>query len=1170
MVWTGIPVSHDIKTGSTSAVASGSFTAAAGDDIIVFAGSSRSTGGIPPTALSISSSPSLTWLPFANDTYDPGVANRTRVQGWRAVSTGVATTVTLTPTGNLPNAFVFSVISISGNSTDFSNYGFAGAPFGTSVVVSLASAPAAGSTVAGFVFSRNGVNFTAPSGHTQLNYVNPGGPSGQTCYDAGSASQSGTWTTDNGTNLIGLLVEIKPGVTYENLSGSASMSFAGSASIGRQRSVAAAASIAFDATGALSRRRGLSGSAAMAFTATATIGLDNDNLSGSAAMSFAATGELAVIRGLSGSAAAEFDATAAAGRLRSLSGSAAMSFSASGLLTKSIDFSGSAAMEFEATGAVGRIRSLSGSASFSFSATGIIDDLRTLPLYNPFTGTIVLVELTPLDPNSGSRVTLRASSAQDRQVTALNNVKWWPAIIDTPVLSANLFDGDFSTPVDVGSAVMTIALEEIARLDSDSRRYLWASAGVKIYAGHSGDAWPWTQWFEGKVTRFEGKDGKLRFTAEVDTDPFDADVLTETYAGTGGVEGDANLKNRVKPWVFGRAKSVEPVLIDATNNVFQFSAYGPIQAVNALYERASDFGASIGNYASYAALVAADIPNGRWGTCLAEGLVRLGAPPYGVITGDVDGDKPSTWLRKTGEIIERIALNAGVSSSLIDTASLDALDVAVPYNINLVLDEQTKVRDLVQRLARPCNAQAGISWLGKLFVTRPQIDTAVLTLHAQGRRLPPVYETAELDVQAPYWRLEMGAERCWRVHSLDEIAFIAELVDRGPYSATETYREGNIVQDQGSSWVYINPVPTSGNAPPTLPTTSDAFWRVLAQAAVPLLVEWSADASSWHSTFQVTDLYMRTSDDYGVSWSDPVRVVGEDGVPGSDGNVKQHVFKRAATQPSTPTGNGIPSTWSDGPPSGTDPLWMSVALQTSTGTLIGSWSAPIRLDGSGGLSAIASPAALTVACDSAGNAKAGEFNKTSQVTVRLGTSDVTASCSFSGTFTGCSGSVNSAGLVTFTAISADKGEASITATYAGVPQVIKIPISKVRDGSDGSGGAAGQGFSISSDSGFVYLPINVTAGTFNCTGEVVVSNAAGISTSGNLAVVKADGTTTVALDSSSTAAAGATVQESFTASTFSTGVAAGVVEQWKLRVQCANAGGGAAGTVDYSGTFWIT
>lgn len=637
----------------------------------------------------------------------------------------------------------------------------------------------------------------------------------------------------------------------------------------------------------------------------------------------------------------------------------------------------------------------------------------------------ILAELTPLDTVAGTRVTLRAASSDDPQITGLNDQRWWPAIPSDgmPTLTMRLFDGDFTSDVDTGGASFAVLIDKLARLDANARRFLWAGAGVKLWAGESGAAWgAWTQIFDGKVERFSAEANRVGLQARVNTEPFEKPVLIATYAGTGGIEGGADLKNKPKPWVFGRALNVEPVLIDAVNSVFQFSAYGPIQAINALYERASDFGASIGDYASYAALVAATIPRGRWGTCLASGLVRLGAPPYGVVTGDVDGDKPSgIWLRKTGEIISRIATNAGISSGLIDSASLAALDAAVPYNVNIVVDEQASVLDLARRLAKPCNAQAGISLLGKLFAVRVAIGSPALTLDAQGRRLPAVISSAEADVSPPYWRIEMAAQRSWRVHTYDEIATEAALVDRGAYSGTETYREGNIVQDQDSTWLYTNPTATAGNAPPTLPTTSNAYWKVLAKVgptgstgAAGLSVaeitiykrSASAPATPSGGTY---DFATKTLTSIPSGWSDVppagtdplyaakgvasvqgttgtatpawagVGKIAQDGSDGSngtngtngsngaDGTGVDVIFTRSAVQPATPAAStGTPSGWySDvaSVPAGSDPLWSSFG-QRANSTANYSWDAPARVEGTTTLSLVAFGSGATVSANS--------------------------------------------------------------------------------------------------------------------------------------------------------------------------------------------------------------
>lgn len=50
---------------------------------------------------------------------------------------------------------------------------------------------------------------------------------------------------------------------------------------------------------------------------------------------------------------------------------------------------------------------------------------------------------------------------------------------------------------------------------------------------------------------------------------------------------------------------------------------------------------------------------------------------------------------------------------------------------------------------------------------------------------------------------------------------------RGAYSGATSYSANDTVTDQGSSWVAL--VATTGNAPPTLPTTSNAYWQIIAQ-----------------------------------------------------------------------------------------------------------------------------------------------------------------------------------------------------------------------------------------------------------------------------------------------------------------------------------------------------
>lgn len=439
-----------------------------------------------------------------------------------------------------------------------------------------------------------------------------------------------------------------------------------------------------------------------------------------------------------------------------------------------------------------------------------------------------LAVIEPLDLITGLRKPVRVSSAQDRRITGLGGKVWEPAMLGAPELTLSLFNGDFTVPASVGGAQFKIAEETLRRGKIDLNPIAWNGAPIAIYAAEPGTMWPWPLLFKGSVREMRRDGPAIGVSAEVDTEAFDKKVLTLEYKGTAGDEGGMDLKNRVKPLVIGRAKNVEPVPVDVNNSVYQFSGYGPIEEVTSLFERASDFGSSVGDFSSYSTLVAQAIPPGRWATCLAEGLIRLGAPPAGVITGNVRGHAINgVTPRLTGDVIRALADIAGVDPDRLDRASLDTMDIALPYPIGLVLTQQVSFMEIARRLALACNHQAAVALTGTLFVVTPDFSrTEALTLDVTGRASPQVLDSTEMPVSVPYWKHTFGAARNWRVQTKDEIAFWAELVEAGLYNPDTYYREGNIVSmEDGSRFLYINTTPTKGNAPPNA-----TYWGQLSGA----------------------------------------------------------------------------------------------------------------------------------------------------------------------------------------------------------------------------------------------------------------------------------------------------------------------------------------------------
>ena len=675
---------------------------------------------------------------------------------------------------------------------------------------------------------------------------------------------------------------------------------------------------------------------------------------------------------------------------------------------------------------------------------------------------IVFLEVTPRWPVDAEPI--RACSAAHRRAQTWNGQKWAGAVYDPGSLAVSLFNGEIGSEVESSTAPIVLTEKHLLKLFPDAKSVRWENARFRMWAGDfvagaadqymdyvaradpylsvggnrimiggnlltmalTPDAKPGlvvSQVAQGKVSRFEKDGGAIKLSLDPAGEAGETNVLALEYAGTGGAEGGADLKGKLKPWIFGHAKNVEPVLINEDDSVYQFSGYGPIQSVDALYERGASFGAATGDYANYAALVAVSIPAGRWATCLAEGMIRLGAPQYGLITGDVKGDySGSVQKRKPGAILQRIASYRGISADAIDGASLAALDAFAATlpgggNINLLLSDQTTFLDLARRLAGDFNAQAGFTLMGRLIFTRVEIGTPEFTIHSQGRFLPLVGSFVEADTPAPYKRIVMSGDISWRVHDLaNDIAFYATPLERGVYDNAETYREGNIVSiGDGSRWIYTNPVASIGN----LPADGSSYWERLSAAAT-----------------------------------------GPTGPSGVSNAVVQ-LYKRGATSPSAPSGTftytfssgvlsgGTLNGWSQTVPAADgNPLWVIAATasaNTATDTVTAAeFSSPVLKDGAGLNSA-------TVFLYKRGASSPGVPSTTTTYTFSTGI--------LSGTLDGWAQSVpandgNPVWIITATALSATATDTIATGEWA-APQVLAANGDDGADGNDGADGDTG-------------------------------------------------------------------------------------------------------------------
>lgn len=431
----------------------------------------------------------------------------------------------------------------------------------------------------------------------------------------------------------------------------------------------------------------------------------------------------------------------------------------------------------------------------------------------------ILCQIQPWNPATGARETISVGSASNSLVMGLNGIEWQSVIVVRPRLSMEIVDDDLTGGLMTGRGDMTLNLNALRGV-TEKRNLEWEGAPITIWSGNGPTFADMAVEFVGLVrTGVINPDSDVvPISFEVDSSRLDVPLLTLEYTGGGGANGDPELRGKMKPAGFGSPKNVPPLLINATNNIYQVDGYGHLSSIAGVYESLASMGASFGNYASYADLLAAAVPPGRWATCIAEGLIKLGAPPTGVITCD-----PVFPTNRPGSVMLRwLQTHAGISASNIRTTDFDALTAAVNYPVSYWTDNTETVMDLLQRMCASCNAMPLLMLDGRIGVSRIFGGAESVTLQRRGGS-PTVTAWQTMAAPKPWWRMKLSAARVYRVHSENEIHYEDDITDQGDYQAGETYRQGHVVRNpaDGIRYLYINATPSAGNAPPNA-----AYWSV--------------------------------------------------------------------------------------------------------------------------------------------------------------------------------------------------------------------------------------------------------------------------------------------------------------------------------------------------------
>lgn len=277
---------------------------------------------------------------------------------------------------------------------------------------------------------------------------------------------------------------------------------------------------------------------------------------------------------------------------------------------------------------------------------------------------------------------------------------------------------------------------------------------------------------DGLGTAWEADRQTLTLTVEGQAGWADKPLQSRLYAGTGGPEGGEDLAGKPLPVLFGRARNIEPVLIDPIG-IYQ-AHHRQMRGILAVRDKGFAIEPSGDDYPSFTDLKAATVSAGTYATCISGGYLRLGTyPPVGVITVDADGDAVGGWAATTADVVLRLLVDhAAVDLSRIDLEAVAALAVAVPGLIGWYQGtETTTVGEVLDRITRAAGAWWGSDGRGLVEVGRLTLPR-VTPDYVLGQTI--ILETPErLDlpdsIAQPSWRRRVGWRRNWRVQGAADL-----------------------------------------------------------------------------------------------------------------------------------------------------------------------------------------------------------------------------------------------------------------------------------------------------------------------------------------------------------------------------------------------------------------
>lgn len=291
------------------------------------------------------------------------------------------------------------------------------------------------------------------------------------------------------------------------------------------------------------------------------------------------------------------------------------------------------------------------------------------------------------------------------------------------------FQGNQPSVQQAGRGMINL-LDTSGRLYDSMVNLSWDGALLEIYRGRSTDLRAnWTK-IASMTTSGVLYDSTTKSLRIRDASwKLEAEIQPARYGGTGGIDGDASIRGVTKPYGIGWVENAPLQTINATLLIGQLSN-SSIFSVNDLRDGGQSLAFSA-DYPSYDTLAAAVIANGFYATCLARGLIRLGALPTKQLTADFCGDNDLLSGKRRpmtrADIVRRIACGLGFvrfdQTADIDAQSFAQLDNNYTAELGYFWNQPISKGDAIREVMSGLSGYAAVRFDGKLIAGAAELPT---------------------------------------------------------------------------------------------------------------------------------------------------------------------------------------------------------------------------------------------------------------------------------------------------------------------------------------------------------------------------------------------------------------------------------------------------------------